>query len=345
MIAVIIAGGSGTRLWPLSTPDYPKHLMKVGEEERSLLQMTYDRVGKTAREIYVVTEKSHAHHVQDQLPQLDSDHCVIEPGRRGTANCTILALAAIAKSNPDPDEPIFILWADHYIRDVQGFRLSIKLAANASKTSKKIVLVGIEPTHPATGFHYIERGEPLSDEDFVYRVDSFRDKPDHKTAEKYLRAGTFVWNSGYFLGSLNTFLQNMEGSAPEMLKHYEQIKQLDDPTDYYLNLGLSNIDDELIKKVPELYVIPATFDWMDLGSYPDLHTASGQDEQGNFIKGDNIELSGVDNSYLYNCDDKPLAVIGVDNIVVVNTKDGILVARKDLAQSIGEVSKRLYSSN
>lgn len=345
MIAVIIAGGSGSRLWPLSTPDYPKHLLNVGNEEKSLLQKTFDRVHKTAKEVYVITEKSHAHHVREQLPEVADGHCIIEPGRRGTANCTLLALAKIA-SRHEGNEPIVILWADHYIRDVEGFSHNLRLAASVSKKEGKIVLVGVEPSYPATGFGYIKKADLLNEEDFVFYVDSFKEKPDHKTAEQYLKAGNYLWNSGYFIGSLDTFTHAMGEYAPEMLGHYKQLKQVSEDDkklqEYYLSLELSNIDNALIEKVPELLVVPATFDWMDLGSYPDLHQAAGSDEQGNYVQGEKVELSAVENSYIQNCGDKPVAVIGLDNIAVVNTKDGILVARKDLAQEVGEISKRIF---
>lgn len=342
---MIIAGGSGTRLWPLSTPDYPKHLLNIGGEEKSLLQKTYERVHKTAKEVYVITEKSHSHHVRDQLPELADGHCMVEPGRRGTANCTLLALARIASRKVDPKEPIVILWADHYIRDVEGFAHNMRLAASVSKKEGKIVLVGVEPSYPATGFGYIKKGSLHNDEDLIFNVDSFKEKPDHKTAELYVKDGNYLWNSGYFIGSLDTFKHAMGEYAPEMLEHYEKLLTVikDDAKleEYYLKLESNNIDNELIEKVPELLVAPATFDWMDLGSYPDLHQAAGSDEEGNYVQGERVEISAVENSYIQNCGDKPVVVIGLDNIVVVNTEDGILVARKDLAQTIGEVSKKI----
>jgi mannose-1-phosphate guanylyltransferase len=344
MIAVIIAGGSGTRLWPLSTPDYPKHLLSIGDEHTSLLQKTYERVGTVASEIYVITEQSHAHHVREQLPQVQDGHCIIEPGRRGTANCTLLALARIAWQH-DPKEPIVILWADHYIRDTDGFSQSMRLAAATSTKESKLVLVGVEPGYPATAFGYIKKADLLNQAGFVYEVDSFKEKPDHKTAKKYLKYGNYLWNSGYLIGSLDVFLDNMRKYSPELLKNYESLAQIEDAEKlkkHYLELVLSNIDNALTERVKDLLVVPATFDWMDLGSYPELHAASDLDESGNYIEGSRIELDSVENSYIHSHDNKPVAVVGLDNIVVVNTKDGILVARKDLSQQIGEVSKRIY---
>lgn len=344
MIAIIIAGGSGTRLWPLSTPDYPKHLLSIGDDHTSLLQKTYERVSTVASQIYVITEQSHAHHVREQLPELDDNHCMVEPGRRGTANCALLALAKIAPRH-DPDEPVVILWADHYIRDTEGFAQSMKLAATASSKERKLVLVGVEPGYPATGFGYIKKAGLLNKQDFIYEVDSFKEKPDHKTAKRYLKDGHYLWNSGYLIGSLNVLLDNMKKYSPELLQTYEAFLQNDDPEKVkndYLKLNVSNIDNALTERVKDLLVVPATFDWMDMGSYLELHTASDLNECGNYIEGLQVELDSVENSFIYSDDDKPVAVVGLDNIVVVNTKHGLLIARKDLSQSIGAISKRFY---
>jgi mannose-1-phosphate guanylyltransferase len=346
MIAIIIAGGSGTRLWPLSTPDYPKHLLNIGEDSTSLLQKTYERVSGVVSDIYVITEQSHAHHVREQLPEVSDSHCIVEPGRRGTANCALLALAKIAP-NHDPKEPIIILWADHYIRDTDGFLQSIELAANASAEQNRLALIGVEPGYPATGFGYIKKAALLDKQGFVYEVDSFKEKPDHETAKKYLKDGHYLWNSGYLIGSLEVLLENMKKYSPELLEAYEALEQLDDAEklkEYYLKLSLSNIDNALTEKVEDLLVVPATFDWMDLGSYPELHAASDLDEAGNHIEGAHVELDAVENSYIHSYDEKPVAVVGLDNIVVVNTKHGLLIARKDLSQSIGTISKRIYES-
>lgn len=346
MISVIIAGGSGTRLWPLSTPGYPKHLLAL-TGSKSLLNYTYDRAKKLGKTVYVVPDGSHAHHVTEQLSELSEDAFIVEPGRRGTASCIIAALSVVARHH-DHDEPIAFMAADHYIRDTAGFAHSFKSAAEVSKASNRIVLVGIEPDYPATGFGYIEKDGLYDEKRFIFNVKTFKEKPDYETAKKYLASGQFLWNSGYFVGSVNTFVKAMEESAPELLASYQKLLATKDRAEFekvYLDLENDTIDYALIEKVPDLLVVPATFDWMDLGSYGDLQKAVGSDQQGNYIKGDSIEVEGVENSLVHNHEDKPVAVIGLDNIVVVNTKDGILVARKDLAQKVGEVSKRFNNKD
>jgi mannose-1-phosphate guanylyltransferase len=341
MIVVIIAGGSGTRLWPLSTPDYPKHLLKINGDKRSLLQHTYDRAKGLTDSIYVVSDSSHIDHVREQLSDLPDDAFIVEPARRGTANCIMAALAYISKRH-DPNEPIASIHADHYIRDVDGFNHSFKIANEVSAASNRIVLVGVEPDYPATGLGYIEKDSLFDEANFVYIVKMFKEKPEFEIAQEYVASGNYLWNCGYFVGSVNTFKQKMESFAPDLLENYEKIASTspEDYEDTYLALTNDAIDYALIEKVKDLLVVPAYFDWMDLGSYSDLQKAVGGNKDGNHTSG-NVEVEMVSNSYIDNYEDKPVAVIGLDNVAVVNTPHGLLVTRKDLSQKVGEVSKRI----
>lgn len=343
MIIAIIAGGSGTRLWPLSTPEYPKHLLNVNGDERSLLQHTYDRAKHLTDKIYIVSDASHIDHVRQQLPELPDSAFVIEPARRGTANCIVAALVRIAGQH-DADEPIASIHADHYIRDTDGFVHSFKVATEVSQTKKRIVLVGVEPDHPATGFGYIQKGALFDEKNFVYTVDSFKEKPAFDVAQSYVNSGKYLWNCGYFVGSVNTFKKKMQQFAPDMLANFEKLAAAA-PNDYeatYLSLTNDAIDYALIEKVQDLLVVPASFDWLDLGSFADLHKAVDGDEQGNHVHG-KVEIEEVENSFIQNHEDRPIAVIGLDNVVIVNTPTGLIVARKDLSQKVGEVSKRFGS--
>jgi len=345
MVVIIIAGGSGTRLWPLSTPEYPKHLLKINGDDRSLLQQTYDRAKRLAEQIYVVSEKSHIEHICQQLPDLPQEAFIVEPARRGTANCIVAALAYISKQH-DSQEPVAFVHADHYIHDNAGFARSFRLAEKVASNKKRIVLIGIEPDQAATGFGYIEKGDLLDEQNFVFNVNSFKEKPDYPTARQYIRSGNYLWNAGFFLGTLQTFLASMKSYAPELAERYQKILDVT-PDNYeqtYLEFDTEAIDYALIEKVPDLLVVTATFDWMDLGSFSDLSKAVGGDDQGNNLLGEQIEVEDVKNSLIHNEEQKPVAVIGLDNVVVVNTPHGLLVVRKDLAQKVGDVSKRLEQS-
>jgi mannose-1-phosphate guanylyltransferase len=342
MIIVIIAGGSGSRLWPLSTPEFPKHLLKVNGNDLSLLQNTYVRASQLTDKIYVVSEEGHVNHVRAQLPSLGEDNFIIEPARRGTANCIIAALVHISKSNVH-DEVIVSIHADHYIRDVAGFVHTLKISEEAAKEYQRMVLIGVEPTYPATGFGYIQKSSLIDDKRFVFNVDGFKEKPDHDTALEYLKSGNYLWNCGYFVGSVNIFKKAMNDYASKLLENYNKLAATGNKSEFdnvYLTLENDSIDYALIEKVENLLVVPATFDWLDLGSYSDMHKAVGGDKNGNHVKG-RVEIDEVENSFIQNTEDKPLAVIGLDNVVVINSENGIIVARKDLSQKVGEISKRI----
>lgn len=343
MIAVIIAGGSGTRLWPLSTPDYPKHLLKFDGSARSLLQHTYDRVADF-RTVYVVSEAGHAEHVRQQLPEVPAANFLIEPARRGTGNCVLLALDHLRRQGVDPDETVAFVHADHYVRDVFGFRHSFHVAGQVSAAADRLALIGIEPDYPATTFGYIKKGEVYDHKHLVYEVAGFQEKPDFRTAQQYEKSGGYLWNCGYFIASSRVFTETMQDRAPKLYAHYQALQAAaDDAVDMvYDGLEQSVIDYDLLELSQDLLVVPASFDWMDLGNYIDLHKAASTDEHGNYVTG-TTELEEVENSYIENHEAKPLVVIGLDNVVVVNTPHGMVVARKDLAHKVGAISKRLQA--
>lgn len=346
MITVIIAGGSGTRLWPLSTPEYPKHLLKlIGD--RTMVQQVYERAKELGETIYVVTEASHSDLLREQLSELPDSAFLIEPGRRGTAHCIAFALDVISRKHTQ-DEPIAFIHADHHIRDTEGFVRSFAVASRISQERKEITLIGVEPTFPATGFGYIKRDGVIKEDSSAYNVETFKEKPDYATAQSYVDAGNYLWNCGYFVGSVNTFLQEMERSAPELKATYDTLASVselgtDEYTNAYLALDNQVIDIALIEKAKSLAVISASFDWVDVGSFKDLHDVVNRDEQGNYFSGEGINPLDVENVYIRNEESKQIAVIGLDNVIVVNTPDGILVARKDVSHRTGEVAKRLQS--
>ena len=343
MITVIIAGGSGTRLWPLSTQDYPKHLLKLTGDQ-SLLQSTYERAKKTSSTVYVGTAgPEQLALIREQLPELSDDMFIMEPARRDTAGAFVAALHHL-QSRHDHDEPIAIIAADHYVRDTKGFVQSFKIADRISRSTGRITLVGIEPTYAATGFGYIQKDGLLDEDPAAFNVMTFKEKPDFETAQKYFQSGDYLWNASYFVASINTFLKAMEEKAPELKENYERLcatKTREEYEQTFLSFDKISIDYALMEKLNDLLVVPAAFDWEDLGSFADAHKVLSTDKKGNHLKG-YVEIEEVENAYIRNDEeDKPVAVIGLDNIVVVNTPNGILVARKDLSQKVKNIATKV----
>jgi mannose-1-phosphate guanylyltransferase len=342
MIITIIAGGSGTRLWPLSQSTYPKHLLKL-TGEKSLLQNTFARASKVADSVYIITEVSHADEVKSQLSELPKDHVIVEPGRRGTASCILLALAYLQDRHP-ADEPIVFIHADSYIKDEESFKKTLKVAANNAHDHNAVTLIGIKPTYPATGFGYIQVGETLSTTDGieVHKALKFKEKPDLDTAQSYLETGKYLWNMGLFAGSEKVFFEAFEKFAPELKERYQKllagINDRDHLEEVYLSLPSEPIDTALAEKVENLEVVAGSFDWADIGSFFDLHKIL-QDHNNNSLKGD-IELIDSEDVMVHGSD-KPIVVIGLSGVVVVDSPNGLLVCAKEKSQLVGDAAKRL----
>jgi mannose-1-phosphate guanylyltransferase len=345
MITVIIAGGSGTRLWPLSTNGFPKHLLKL-TNERSLLQNTFDRISQITSldKIYIVPEVSHVEHVYEQLKEVDKKNILIEPGRRGTASCVIYALAELKKNKVSEQEPVFFLWADHLVRDEEAFTATTLRAGEIAVAEKKLVFIGVGPTYPATGFGYLERDGEIAGWQDAYQLSCFKEKPDYETAERYLQLGNYLWNTGYLVGTIEVFEREMQTNAPRLWEDYQKLFSTDNLNKTYLEFISEPIDTALSEKVKDGIVVPGSFDWVDVGSFHDLHEVSAKDEAGNHIRGEGVVLESATNSFVRNETDLPVAVIGLDNVVVVNSPNGVLVVNKNFAQKVGDVAKKIQNN-
>jgi len=344
MIIVIIAGGAGTRLWPMSTRDNPKQILNVFGNE-SLLKNSYDRACTVTPEVYILPDKSTSAKAKKQIPALKEDYFIEEPSRRGTANCIIAALAKLGSSH-NHDEPIAFIHADHFIRDQKGFAKTFKWGAQLSVNHKKIILVGAEPTGPSVNFGYIKKGNELPENISAFEIASFKEKPDFHTAVKYLNSGRYLWNCGYFIGSINVFIESFKNFAPDLHEKYQKLKAINGNdsklfTETYNSFNDQTIDVALFEKTNNTLVVQAEFDWMDVGNFENLHDISVKDAEGNYFSGNGINTIGIENSYIRNEEEKPIAIIGLNNVVVINTKDGLLVSRIDVSHRVGEIAKKL----
>jgi len=351
MIIIIIAGGLGTRLWPLSSPKLPKHLLKLSGE-RTLLEETYRRAGAAADEIYVLTENSHYARVKELLPGLSEDHILSEPGRRGTGNCILFALDFLRRQG-NAEEPLVFIHSDHIVRALKSFGENLKKAAALSAEKRKIVLTGVVPDYNATEFGYIETGEKEGE---AYKVASFKEKPDAETAKIYLESKRYLWNTGYFAGSVSVFLDEIKKYAPAMEASYKKLSGIEDMqgSEYkerYLSLKTEAIDFSLMEKDKELLVLPAKFDWRDVGNFKDLWAILDKDGMGNTLQcpskgetGGKIFAIDTKNSFVRNEENKPVALIGIENLIVINSPNGLLITSPEHAHKAGEIAKLGFGS-
>jgi len=344
---VILSGGIGSRLWPLSREHYPKQLLAlVGEQ--TMLQSTITRlenIPNLAPPIIVCNE-DHRFLVAEQLRCINVKPCAIllEPVGRNTAPA--IALAALAALENDPDAVLLALPADHLIQKVDVFQEVIKQAFSISN-QELLITFGIVPTKPETGYGYIKAGEQIHQQ--IQKVEEFVEKPNLETAIKYLESGNYFWNSGMFLFKAQSYLDELKQFEPQI---FEICSRAFDKLSLDLNSDFVRVDEELFKqcisksidfavmeKTTKAAIIPLDAGWSDIGAWSALWEVSKQDNNGNILQGD-IFTENVNNCYLRS-EYRLLATLGVENLIVVETADAVLVAHKDYAQNVKNVVEHL----
>ena len=343
LVPVILSGGAGTRLWPLSRELYPKQLLALAGP-RTMIQETAARVaGEPFGAPIVVCNEEHRFIIAEQLRAIGiaPRAMLLEPVGRNTA-----AAAAAAAKLLDPGETMMLLPSDHVVRDQPAFAAAVATARRAVDAGR-LVTFGIAPESPETGYGYIKRGAALAGVDGAFAVDRFVEKPDLKTAEGYLAAGDWAWNSGMFLFTAGTFLDELKAFEPAIADAAAaalaaaardlDFVRLD--KDAFAKAPSKSIDYAVMERTKKSAVVPARLGWSDVGAWNALWEIGTRDADGNVMLGDVI-ASGTTNSYLRS-EDRLLAAVGVDNLVVVATKDVVMVADKDRAQDVKKIVDRL----
>lgn len=337
---VIIAGGTGSRLWPLSRQLNPKQFLSL-YGEKTLLQQTLLRLKdvEVAASIIICNEE-HRFMVAEQLRQLSisNAHILLEPIGRNTAPA--IALAALKALEDEENPTLLVLAADHYISDEKAFKEAIVQAEHLA-LQNKLVTFGIVPTQPETGYGYIQRGERLDGSG--YTVARFVEKPDLATANEYLESKEYYWNSGMFMFKADVFLKALEQFHPDILDACKMAYQggqadmdfLRVDADAFIRCPAESIDYAVMEKTQDAAVIPLDAGWSDIGSWSALWDVGQKDAQGNVSKGDTLALD-TSNSLIY-AENKLVATLGVDNLVVIETKDAVLVAHKDNVQDVKKI--------
>lgn len=352
LLPIIMAGGSGSRLWPLSRVKYPKQFLTVTNEQ-TMLQQTVTRMhGLEHRAPFIICNEEHRFLVAEQLRHINSIHSeiLLEPVGRNTAPA--IALAAQFSVMKGDDALMLVLAADHVIKDTQAFHQSV-LAAIPYAQRGDMVTFGITASTPETGYGYIKIGSTVvvGNENRGFSVDSFVEKPDLDTARQYLESGRYLWNSGMFLFKASIYLAELSKFRPDILdacqsaydSHFSDLDFIRMSTDLFAQIPDESIDFAVMEKTEKAVVVPMNANWSDVGSWSALWDVSNKDEHGNATHGD-VLTEMTQNSYIYS-QDKLVATVGVENLIIVETKDAVLVADKDKAQDVKSIVNQLKQQN
>jgi mannose-1-phosphate guanylyltransferase len=347
--AVVMAGGSGTRFWPMSRSSRPKHLLSL-LGTASLLQQTVGRVTPwiAPERVLVITGADHAADVRRQLPELAARSVIAEPMRRDTAPCIGLAAALLA--DRDPDAAMVVLPADHVIEPAAQFRNTIEVAhALVRENSRRLVTLGIRPDRPATGYGYIQRGARIDRPDAwpVFAVSRFREKPNLETAREFVESGEFYWNSGVFVWAAAAILDEIRRSRPALAESLKTIVQAWNTASgestlarEYARIDPISIDYAVLESSPNVVVVEAAFQWDDVGSWGAVERLKGSAPGANTVQGLHCGIDTA-SSIVLTDPDHLVATIGVENLIIVQCGKCTLVAHKSREESVKQLVDRL----
>ncbi len=339
--AVIPAGGAGTRLWPRSRRSTPKHALPLASGGRPLLRDTYDRVRGLVDEVFVVTESGQRDIIKSVLPEIDAGHLIIEPQPRGTTNA--YGLAALTLARLDPDAVMVGMASDHVVRGRAEVTRALRAALRAAGSSESLVAIGLKPRFPSTGLGYLHAARPGPAG--TRRVDRFTEKPDLRTARRFLAAGGYYWNLAWFAWRTSVFLEEMRHYAPRHVAGLERVVAAREAGDearaaqLYRRLPVEVVDRSVLEKTDRLLLVPASFDWADIGSWAELGDRVRADARGNSVEGEAV-LIDTTGSLVFG-ERRLVAAIGVQDLIIVDTDDAVLVVPRSRAQDVRKVVEAL----
>ena len=344
---VIMAGGVGSRFWPMSTAEKPKQFTDVLGVGKTLIQLTVERFGDlvTPENIWVVTNQKYAPIVEEQLPNIPKTNILCEPCRRNTAPC-IAYVSWRIKSN-DPKANIVVTPSDHIVTDIAEFQRVIKECMRFTSETDAIVTLGMKPNRPETGYGYIQADLSTSSlrNKEIYRVDSFREKPDLKTAEEYIKKNYYFWNAGIFIWNVNTIVNAFRIYQPSMAKIFESMmsvygteKEQAFIDERFPECENISVDYAIMEKAEEIFVRPADFGWSDLGTWGSLHGQSKKDLYGNATIGQDINLIESHNCIVHTTQEKKVVIQGLDGYIVAEKDDILLICKLSEEQRIKQFS-------
>ncbi|MFN7676186.1 mannose-1-phosphate guanylyltransferase [Flavobacterium sp.] len=341
--AILMAGGVGSRFWPVSTTDLPKQFHDMLGAGSTLIQKTFSRLSKLipAENILILTNERYNELVLEQLPMVKQEQVLLEPAMRNTAPCILYASLKIQKQNPNA--VMVVAPSDHWIEDEVAFSNNLQQCFDFCQQENALLTLGIQPTFPNTGFGYIEFDK--SDTNPIKKVNQFREKPDYETAKSFLAAGNFLWNGGIFIWSVQSITEAFEKFQPQMnglfqkgIESYNTLNEKQFINDNYANVENISIDYAVMEKAQNVYVLPATFDWNDLGTWGQLHEKLDKDENNNGIINAKVVMENASNNIVRSDANKIIVIDGLHDYIIVDKEGILLIYPKSKEQDIKRIT-------
>jgi mannose-1-phosphate guanylyltransferase len=336
----IMAGGIGSRFWPMSRTSYPKQFLDILNMGRTLIQGTYDRFSKfiPKENIYIVTAEEYVEIVKEQLPELPVANIVSEPSRKNTAPC--IAYISYKLKVLNEKGSLICAPADHIILDEMAFTKVCLEALSFVNEHKALITLGIKPTHPNTGYGYIQfEQQPASDN--VYKVKTFTEKPNAELARTFVSSGEFLWNAGIFVWQVNNIVKAFQKYQPELaevfethLAHYNTPKEKEAIDKIYPQCTNVSIDYAIMEKADNVYIIPSSFGWSDLGTWNSAHENMEKDYLGNAVAGSDVMVIDAKDNMVHVPNHKLVLLQGMNDYIIVDTEDVLMICKKDKEQEI-----------